>query len=74
MNVNNIATYHSKTDAFKFSLFPWTITEWNEIHIKTQNSPYSVNRNYLLKEIRPKPSLLGSIDRKLLSPLADFGR
>ena len=26
------------------------------INIKIQNSPYSVFRNYLLKEIRPKPS------------------
>ena len=60
-NVNDIATYQCRTDAFKFSFFPWTITEWNRIDIKTQNSPYSVFRNYLLNEIRPKPSPLYNI-------------
>ena len=57
-NRNDIATYQCRTDAFKFSFFPWTITEWNKIDIKIQNSPYSVFRNYLLNEIRPKPSPL----------------
>ena len=44
-----------------FSFFPWTITEWNKIDMKVQNSPYSVFRNYLLKEIRPQPSPLCNI-------------
>ena len=30
-NRNDIATYQCRTDAFKFSFFPWTITEWNKI-------------------------------------------
>ena len=50
--MNDIATYQCRTDAFKFSFFPWTITEWNKIDIKIRNSPYSVFRNYLLKEIK----------------------
>ena len=60
-NRNDIATYQCRTDAFKFSFFPWTITEWNKIDIKIRNSPYSVFRNYLLNEIRPKPSPLYNI-------------
>ena len=60
-NVNDIATYQCRTDVFKFSFFPWTITEWNKIDTKIRNSPYSVFRNYLLKEIRPKPSPLYNI-------------
>ena len=60
-NVNDIAAYQCRTDAFKFSFFPWTITEWNKIDIKIRNSPYSVFRKYLLKEIRPKTSHLFSI-------------
>ena len=60
-NVDDIATYQCRTDAFKFSFFSWTITEWNKIDIKIWNSPYSVFRNYLLKEIRPKPSPLYNI-------------
>ena len=44
-----------------FHFFPWTITEWNKINIEIPNSPYSVFRNYLLKEFRPKPSPLYNI-------------
>ena len=57
-NRNIIATYQCRTDIFKFSIFPWNITEWNKIDIKIRNSPYSVFRNYLLSEIRPKHSPL----------------
>ena len=28
------ATYQCRTDAFRFSFLPWTITEWNKIDIK----------------------------------------
>ena len=34
--------YQCRTDASKFSFFPWTITEWNKIDNKIRNSPYSV--------------------------------
>ena len=57
-NVNDIAIYDCRTDVFKFPFFPWTITEWNKTDIKIQNSSYSVFKNYLLKEIRPKPTPL----------------
>ena len=57
-NVNGIATYQCRSDAFKFSFFSWTITEWSKIDIKNRNTPYSVFRNYLLKEIRPNSSPL----------------
>ena len=60
-SVNDIETYQYRIDAFKFSFFHWTITEWNEIDIKIRSSPYSVFRNYLLNEIRPKPSPLYNI-------------
>ena len=60
-NVNDIATCQCRADAFKFSFFSWTITGWNKIDIKIQNSPYSVFRNYLVNEIRPKPSPLYNI-------------
>ena len=60
-NVNGIATYQCRSDAFKFSFFSWTITEWSKIDIKNRNTPYSVFRNYLLKEIRPNSSPLYNI-------------
>ena len=56
-NVSDIATCQCRTDACIFSFFPWTITECNKTDIKIQSSPFSVFRNYLLKEMRPKLSL-----------------
>ena len=38
-NVNDIATYQCGTDAFKFSFFPWTITELNKIILKLKIRP-----------------------------------
>ena len=59
--VSEIAAYQCRTDAFKLLTFPWTITEWNIIDNKIWNSPRSVFKNYLLKEIRPQPSPLYNI-------------
>ena len=59
--MNGIATYQCRTNALKFSFFPWIINEWNKIDIKIPNSPFSVFKNYLLNEIRSKPSPLNSI-------------
>ena len=60
-NVNDIATYQCRTDAFKSAFFPWNIIEWNKIDIKVCSSSYSVFRNYLLKKIRPKINSLCKI-------------
>ena len=29
-NTRNITTYSCRTDAFKYSFFPWTVNEWNK--------------------------------------------
>ena len=75
-NRSFIETYQCRTDTFKFSVFLWTITEWNKIDIEIRNSPYSVFRNYLLNEIRPKPSPLYNLHNpseiKLLTRLRSF--
>ena len=31
-NTRNITTYSYKTDAFKYSFFPWTINDWNKVN------------------------------------------
>ena len=31
-NTRNITTYSCRTDAFKYSFFPWTINEWNKLN------------------------------------------
>ena len=50
-NVNYIATYQCRMDAFKSSFFHWTIIEWNKTDIKICNTLYTVFKNYA---IRPK--------------------
>ena len=31
-NTRNITTYSCRTDAFKYSFFPWMINEWNKLN------------------------------------------
>ena len=58
-NTNDIRTYQRRTDALISSFFTRAITEWNKTDNKNRNSSYS--RSYLLKEFRPQPILLNSI-------------
>ena len=50
-NSQDITTFQSRTETFKFFLFPWSIVEWNKLDIKIRNSSYLVFRNYLIKRI-----------------------
>ena len=52
-NSEDITTFQSRTETFKFSFLPWSIVEWNKLDLKTRNSSYLVFRNYLIKRIRP---------------------
>ena len=52
-NSDDITTFQSRTETFKFSFFPWSIVEWNKLDLKIRNSSYLVFRNYLIKRIRP---------------------
>ena len=51
-NSEDITTFQSRTEIFKFSFFPWSVVEWNKLDLKIRNSSYLVFRNYLLKRIR----------------------
>ena len=49
----NIPTCQCRTDTFKYSVFPWTVVEWNKIHPDIKNASIAVFKKQLLKEIRP---------------------
>ena len=50
-NSEDITTFQSRTETFKFSFFPWSIVECNKLDLKIRNLSYLVFRNYLLKRI-----------------------
>ena len=58
----HVATFYSRTDAFKYSFFPSTILEWNKLERKIrQSSTLLTFRNSLLKIGRHAPKLVYNI-------------
>ena len=55
-NTRNITTYSCRTDAFKYSFFPWTINEWNKLNFSIRASSFNIFRANLIKIIRPIPN------------------
>ena len=55
-NTRNITTYSCRTDAFKYSFFPWTINEWNKLNFNIRTSSFNIFRANLIKIIRPIPN------------------
>ena len=54
--MENVTTFYSRTDAFKYSFFPSQILEWNKLERKIrQPSTLLTFRNSLLKIGRPVP-------------------
>ena len=54
--LEDVTTFYSKTDAFKYSFFPSTILEWNKLDRKIrQSSTLLTFRNSPLKADRPAP-------------------
>ena len=41
-NSDDITTFQSRAETFKFSFFPWSIVEWNKLDLKIRNSSYLV--------------------------------
>ena len=51
-NIENVETYYSRTDLFKYSFFPSVIVEWNNLDINLQNAKsFSILLKILLKFI-----------------------
>ena len=52
-----VETYFCRTDAFKYSFFPYSISEWNILDPDLHNAKsYSTFRKLLLKSGRPSPN------------------
>ena len=57
-----VETYYCRNDAFKYSFFPYTISERNKLDSELQNAKsHSIFRKSLLKFGRPSPNLLYKI-------------
>ena len=53
---DNVTTFYSRTDVYKYSFFPYTILEWNKLDKNIQQSKTLKSfRNSLLKIGRPAP-------------------
>ena len=50
-NSENVATYHCRTDTFKYSFFPWTFLKCIKLYLTLHKSSYEIFRNYFLKLI-----------------------
>ena len=74
LNEGGLKTYHCRTDVFKYSFFPYAISEWNklDLQIRKANSLLSF-KNALLKLGRPVPiscfNIHNAIGLKLLTRL-----
>ena len=61
----DISTFQSRTETFKFFFSPWSIVEWNKLDLKIRNLSYLVFRNYFIKRIRPLAAPAYSIHNPL---------
>ena len=73
-SLEDVTTFYSRTDAFKYSFFPSTILEWNKLERKIRQSSTLLSfRNSLLKIGRPVPKPVYNIHNpnslKLLTKL-----
>ena len=73
-NLDFVKTYFCRTDAFKYSFFPYSISEWNILDPDLHNAKsYSTFRKSLLKSGRPSPNHIYKIHdplgQKLLTRL-----
>ena len=48
--------YQCRTEAFKWSFFPWTITKWNSLDLQIRNLSYTVFRKHFIDKFRPVPN------------------
>ena len=65
-NLDFVETCFCRTDAFKYSFFPYSISEWNNLDPDLRNAKsYSTFRKSLLKSGRPSPNHICKIDDPL---------
>ena len=65
-STHSVGTYFCRTNAFKYSSFPYIIREWNKLHLQLHNEKsFKKFRNALLKLGRPIPDLIYGIHHLL---------
>ena len=64
-NSEDVVIYPCRTDTFRYSVFPWTILEWNKLDLTLHKSSYKVFKSSLLKMIRPSPNPVYGIHNPL---------
>ena len=61
-NSENVETYYCITGQFKYSLFPYSIIEWNKLDVSLGNvKSFLIFRNSLLKIARPMQNSIYNI-------------
>ena len=65
-STHSVGTYFCRTNAFKYSFFPYTIWEWNKLDLQLcSEKSFKKFRNTLLKFGRPTPDLIYQINHHL---------
>ena len=65
-STHSVGTYFCRTNAFKYSFFPYTIWEWNKLDLQLcSKKSFEKFRNTLLKFGRPTPDLIYQINHPL---------
>ena len=59
--MDNVTKYQCRTEAFKSSFFPWTITEWNSLDLQICNLSYTAFRKHFIDEFRLVPNSVFNI-------------
>ena len=54
--MDNVPKYQCRTEAFKSSFFPWTITKWNSLDLQIHNLSYTAFRKHFIDEFRLVPN------------------
>ena len=60
--MNNVTKYQCRTDAFKSSFFPWTITEWKSLDLQIRILSYTTfGKQHFIDKFRPVPNSVFNI-------------
>ena len=67
--MNNVTKYQCRTEAFKSSFFPWTITAWNSLDLQIGNLSDTAFRKHFMDEFRPVPHSVFNIHNPIVKLL-----
>ena len=72
-SLEDVAALYSRTDIFKYSFFPSTISEWNKLDLKIwQSKTFLIFWNALIKIVRPIPKPIYNVHNPVGLKLIDI--